>query len=240
VASDDKKVVKVQFHPAPLESESAADRASRLRTEVERLSRLPLVEWMLYLDDTAKKHGIGSTKLKQMVEGVIREAEKKAREEKVEDRQRDRQQITAERENARKDCEKGREEERKREREEREAQKEEERKDKEKQKAFAAIVKLPGVEHEGKLAALARQLSEDLDVLREEFAELRIEEEDRIKRGEVEPWDEPVNIRELLDAVTAQFKKYIIIHDRAIAPIVPLNARYRNILAAPDFSGRRY
>src|SRR5262249_55347940 len=102
------------------------------------------------------------------------------------------------------------------------ARKEAEKKEREKQKAFAAIVKLPSAEHESRLATLARQLGEDLDVLREEFAELRIEEEERIKRGEVEPWDEPVDTRELLNAVTAQFEKYIIIHDRIIAPIVPL------------------
>src|SRR5262249_14527544 len=87
---------------------------------------------------------------------------------------------------------------------------------------FAAIVKLPGAEHEGRLKTLARLLSEDHEVLREEFAELRSEEEERIKRGEVEPWDEPVNTRELLDEVTTQFGKYLIIHDRVIAPIIPL------------------
>src|SRR5262249_57961234 len=70
--------------------------------------------------------------------------------------------------------------------------------------------------------AVARQLGEDVAVLREEFAELRIEEEERIKRGQVEPWDEPVNTRELLDATAAQFGKYIVIHDRVIRPIIPL------------------
>src|SRR5262249_53901315 len=120
----------------------------------------------------------------------------------------------AKRDEERKQERQEREGERKREREEREVRKEEERKDKEKQKAFATIVKLPEAEHEGKLAALARQLGEDVAVLREEFAELRIEEEERIKRGQVEPWDEPVNTR--------QFEKYITIRDRVVAPIVPL------------------
>jgi hypothetical protein len=32
--------------------------ARRLKVEVERLARLPVVEWMFYLDDVAKKHGI--------------------------------------------------------------------------------------------------------------------------------------------------------------------------------------
>jgi putative DNA primase/helicase len=58
--------------------------------------------------------------------------------------------------------------------------------------------------------------------LREEFAELRSEEEERIRRGQVEPWDEPVNTCELLDTTAAQFEKYIIVHDRVIVPIIPL------------------
>src|SRR5262249_45555011 len=83
-------------------------------------------------------------------------------------------------------------------------------------------VKLPSSEHEGKLKTLARQLGENIEALTQEFAELRVEEEERIRRGEVEPWDEPVNTRELLDAVMAQFEKYIIVHDRITAPIIPL------------------
>src|SRR6516162_1812901 len=198
------------------------ERARRLKVEVERLSRLPTVEWMFYLDNTAKKHGIESTKLKVMVEAVIKEAEKKAREDRGELQRAEKQRSESERKKERKEERKEREEERRREREEREARKEEERRDREKQRAFAAIVKLPSAEHEGRLAALARQLGGDLDVLRAEFAELRIEEEERIKRGQVEPWDEPVNARELLNAVTAQFGKYIVIHDRVIAPVIPL------------------
>jgi hypothetical protein len=68
---------------------SAEERARRLQVEVERLARLPLVEWMLYLDDVAKKYGIDPAKLKAMVEGVIKMNEKKAREDKAEDRQRE-------------------------------------------------------------------------------------------------------------------------------------------------------
>ena len=65
--------VVVDF-PTPLE-----EQARRLAAEVDRLSRLPVVEWMLYLDEVAKKHGVKSAKLKAMIEGVIREREKKAR-----------------------------------------------------------------------------------------------------------------------------------------------------------------
>jgi putative DNA primase/helicase len=194
---------------------SSEERDRRLKAEVERQARLPSFERILYLEDTAAKYGIEAAKFKAMVDAEIRANEKKERKEKAE-RQRIERRAEKQRDTAKRD------EEHKQEREEREARKEVERKDREKQKAFEAIVKLPSAEHESRLAALARQLGEDLDVLREEFAELRIEEEERIKRGEVEPWDEPVNTRELLNAVTAQFEKYIIVHDRVIAPIVPL------------------
>jgi len=59
------------------------ERARRLQAEVDRLSRLSVVEWMLYLDDTAAKHSVEPTKLKAMIEAVIKERERKAHEEKV-------------------------------------------------------------------------------------------------------------------------------------------------------------
>jgi len=214
----------------------AEEKARRLRIEVERLAKLPIVEWMFYLPDIAQKHGIEVAKLKQMVEAVIRTNERAAREARGElhraEKQRRESEHKQEREEERKEREARKEEERR----ERETRKEQERKDKERQKAFAAIVKLPSAEHEGRLAALARQLGEDLDVLREEFAELRIEEEERIKRGQVEPWDEPVNARELLAAAAAQFEKYIIIHDRVIAPIVPLWIAFAWVIDIATFS----
>jgi hypothetical protein len=230
--SEDKKVV--EFHrPSALEDENAAERDSRLRTLVAQRARQPAFERVLYLEDDAKKHNILSAKLKELIDAVVKENEKKARETKVEHEKREhrveKKQITARREQRRERERQEREErreqerqEREQEREEREARKEIERKDREKQKAFAAIVKLPSAEHDGRLAALARQLGEDINILHEEFAELRIEEEERIKRGQVEPWDEPVNTRVLLNAVAAQFEKYIIIHDLTIAPIIPL------------------
>jgi hypothetical protein len=60
--------------PKP-ETISSGERARRLTLEVERLARLPTVEWMFYLDDTAKAHGITANKLKVMVTAIIKEAE---------------------------------------------------------------------------------------------------------------------------------------------------------------------
>jgi Protein of unknown function (DUF3631) len=230
MSSENKKVVALPVSPI-----SDEERAHRLKVEVERLARQSPTEWLYYLEqgEIAKKYGVETAALRQMIEATIRADEKRAREDKAEDRQRkqrdEKKQTTArqeqrresERQERREEREQERQE-REQEREEREARKEIERKDREKQKAFAAIVKLPSAEHDARLAALARQLGEDFNTLREEFAELRIEEEERIKRGQVEPWDEPVNTRVLLNAVAAQFEKYIIIHDLTIAPIIPL------------------
>ena len=190
------------------------ERARRLRGEVERLSTLPAVEWLFYLDGVASKHDMEPTVLKRMIEATIKEREKKAAKDKAEDRQREQRAEKKEK----KDSAARRESQR----EQRQADKEAERKRKEREKELMSLLKLPSAEHEGRLKILARQLGEDVEVLREEFAELRGEEEERIKGSEVEPWDEPVDTRELLDEVTTQFERYIIIHDRVIAPIVPL------------------
>jgi hypothetical protein len=205
----------VEFPVVP--PEESKRRALAAAQDLARASR-PAGEWKLYYVETANKHGIPPTEFKATIEEIIRQREKAEREAKAEGQQRQQRRQRRDKEQKRQKREEKKEESR----EQTRIKKEAERKAKEKQKAFAAIVKLPSSEHESRLAALARQLGEDVVVLREEFAELRIEEEERIKRGQVEPWDEPVNTRELLDVAAAQFEKYIIIHDRVIAPIIPL------------------
>jgi putative DNA primase/helicase len=184
----------------------AQEKARRLKLEVERLARLPTVEWMFYVSAPgyAEKYGTDKATLKQIVEAVIRGVEKKQRNEITEQRRRE-QRV-----------------EKQREREAREAKREAERKEKEKRKAFATIIRLPSSEHEGRLQVLAKQLGEDVEILRYESMELLAEEEERIRRSEIEPWHEPVETRVLLNELEAQFGKYIIIRDRVIAPIIPL------------------
>jgi putative DNA primase/helicase len=226
---DDDRIVPFPG-PEPVPDE---ERARRLRAEVERLARLSPGEYLLYLDDTAKRYGVDKAVLREMIETVIAGIEKKQQEDRGELRRREahdeKRRDAAERETERRADRaadraerRARERERAQERRDREAAKAAEKKEKEKQKAFTAIVKLPTVEHEGRLRTLARQLGENIDALREEFAELRGEEEERIRRGEVSPWDEPVNTRELLNDLEKQFGRYIIIHDTMVAPIVPL------------------
>jgi hypothetical protein len=132
MSGDDSKIVEF---PEP--AIAPEERARRLRVEVDRLAQLPLVEWMFYLEGVAEKYGVSRADLKAMVEATIRANEKKAREDKAEDRQRiqrdEKDKVTAKRELERELAKQKREQER--------ADKEAERKERE--KAFEAIAKLP-------------------------------------------------------------------------------------------------
>jgi hypothetical protein len=171
---DSKKIVEFKVPPE--------ERARRLKVEVERLARLPPVEWLLYLNEgVAEKHGVSRTILREMIEATIKEREKKARENKVEDRQRERR--------VEKEQTKARREQREQKRELERADKEGERKRKEREKAFEAIAKLPRLAHEARLAELARRSGEDLDFLRDEFAAYYVPTD--IDTKPIEPWDQP-------------------------------------------------
>jgi hypothetical protein len=69
---------------------SAEEKARRLRAEVERLSLLSPLERTFYIEtDAAKyaeKYDIDKATLKRMVEAVVKEAEKKQRDEQAERR----------------------------------------------------------------------------------------------------------------------------------------------------------
>jgi len=203
------------------------EKARRFHAEVMRLAAQPVDYWLYLIDtDHIKKFGATKEQFEQAIRAVLAEQEKRVKEDRSELRRREdrdeKQRTTARRESERKQERKQREEERRQEREEREARKEAERRERETQKALAAIVKLPSAQHEAELKKVAQRLDEDVESLRAEFDELLGDEAEKIRRGIVEPWDEPVSTRELLDATAAQFGKYIIIHDAVVAPIVPL------------------
>jgi hypothetical protein len=205
-ASDADKVV--QLHAT---TEVAEERARRLGVEVERLARLPTVEWILYLEDTAKKYGVTSAQLKQMVEKTIKAAEKKRLEDKAENRQReqrvDRQRTAAQREQRRA---------------QKEANKKAEKRQRERDKALAEITKLPSTVREQQLAVLAKRLDEDLDFLREEFSAFVAVEEASSDIDYIEPWPEPVELHALLMETMAQVRRYVVLHDDAAAAAVTL------------------
>src|SRR5262245_59455564 len=113
----DDKVVP--FRPPEISPE---ERARRLQTEVERLARQPVTEWMFWIDyGVGEQFGVDKATLKRMVEATVRANEKKRHEAKAADRQRE-QRIEKQRANERREHErKRREQEREQERADKEA-----------------------------------------------------------------------------------------------------------------------
>ena len=211
MSRDDSKIVEFPKSEEIIPEE----RARRLTAEVQRLASLPVCESLFYLENEglAEKHGISRAAMKEMVEATIKEREKRAREDKAEGRQREqrgeKEESKARREEEHKRKEKEREQER--------AAKEEQRKRKERAKELAAIAKLPRLAHEIRLAELAKRLGEDLDYLREELATFYVSADTDAKL--IEPWDEPVETRELLIELMAQLRRYVVMHDDAAVAI---------------------
>src|SRR5262249_25395546 len=73
-----------QERPIPSE-----EQASRLKTDVDELSRKSPTERMLWLPDYAKRQGLGEAKLQQMIEAEIAANEKKAFEQQQAERRRE-------------------------------------------------------------------------------------------------------------------------------------------------------
>ena len=134
MTGDEKKIV--DFPKAEVGPE---ERARRLKIEVDRLASLPPVEWMLYLSEgVAEKHGVDRADMKEMIEATIKDREKKAGEDKAEDRQREqraeKKQTAARRKSEREQDEQRRKQER---------EQKEQRRRKKREKEFEAIGKLP-------------------------------------------------------------------------------------------------
>src|SRR5262249_49181342 len=158
---------------------------------------------------TAEKYGLDKAALKQMVEAVIREAEKKAREDRGELRRReDRAEKKAERRErdadrrderrARDDARRAERRAREDERLELEARKEAEKDEAKRVKreaAFAEIVDLPKLTHEMRLREAAKKLGEDFDFLVGEF---EVYFAAREVTADLTPWPDSVNTAELL------------------------------------------
>jgi len=201
---DDPKILEL-----PKAGIAPEERARRLKVEVERLAGLPAVERLFYIesDGVAQKHGVSRAVLKEMVEATIRANEKKAREDKAEDRQRirrvEKNKVTAQRELAREQA--------KQKREQDQADKEAERKRKERKKAFEAIGKLPVLAHEARLAEHSKRSGEDLDFLRDEFAAYYVPAD--IDTKPIEPWDQPVDTHTLLIELMAQLRRFVVVQD---------------------------
>ena len=194
----------------------AEERTRRLLAEVERQAKLPPHERVLYLDDTAKKHGVEPGKLKEMIAAAAKEREKKAHEAKREQEKREqrveKQRSTTRREKKRKQ---ERDDKRARQNEERARKEAEraERKQKKREAAFAEIADLPKLTHEARLKEAAARLGENLEILMEEFEVFLAA---RTIPEALQPWDEPVDAAELLGAIEAKFRRYVVASDAIV------------------------
>jgi putative DNA primase/helicase len=119
------------------------ERARCLKSEVDRLASLPVVEWRYYVEctDVAEKRGVSRTVMRAMVEATNKERENKAKQEKAEQEKVEQRvkRIAA-------------------------------AKKKQKERAFRTLDALPEAEQEKRLDELARGLDEDPATVREEFA----------------------------------------------------------------------
>jgi hypothetical protein len=212
--SDDIKVISF---PTPPEDE----RARKLRALVEWRAGQPRVEWEMYLKDDAQKHEMAPAELRRLIQAVIKQREKKQREDQTILRKHERK--------GERDLEKAerreREEERRAERKKREEGAEHRRAQREiekRERALATIMVMPADERETALRALTLQLGEDYAALHVEF-ESRVEtERERIRRGTVETWPEPVETRALLNELTTQLQRYLVIHQPEMATALTL------------------
>jgi putative DNA primase/helicase len=75
-------------------------------------------------------------------------------------------------------------------------------------------LKLPVANHTTELMRLAKRIGEDVTVLRAEFAEfVGVTEGDSgaLSGAEIEPWDEPINVEDLLAGIEIKITKHIVL-----------------------------
>jgi sRNA-binding protein len=115
-----------------------------LGAEATRLAGLASGEWRLWIDRSAERLRIPRATLQGLIVGIIKDSEKKAREDKAE---------------ARRQEERVRREQRERKRGQERIDKKAERNRKEKEKAFERLISLPSEQHEARLTATRLSLS---------------------------------------------------------------------------------
>jgi hypothetical protein len=145
VMSSDKKVL--DFPKAEITS---AEKVRRAMAEAKRLASLAPGEWRLWIDRAAERLGVPRATLEGLISAIIKDGERKAREDKAE---------------ARRQEERIRREQRERKRQQQGIDKKAERKSKEKQKAFERLISLPSEQHETRLAVGLQTPRIDLDCL---------------------------------------------------------------------------
>jgi putative DNA primase/helicase len=180
--------------------------------EVERLARLPEVEWRFYLttENYAARFGVDNDEVGRMVAAVVKTAEKKAREDKADERyeqRRTEQKQEREDRRARQDEARDRKEAERARREAKRIEREEEAKRKKRETAFAEIADLPKLTHAVRLREVAARLGEDFETLVQEFGVYLAA---RTIPEDLAPWGEPVDTAELLAAIETKYRRYVV------------------------------
>jgi putative DNA primase/helicase len=204
--SRDKKVL--DFPKAEITSEEMIRRAM---AEARRLASLAPGEWRLWIDRAAERLGVPHATLEALISAIIKDSERKTREDKAEAR---RQEERVRREQER--------EQRERKREQQGIDKKAERKRKEKEKAFKSLIGLPSDQHQTRLAELAKRLDENVAAVRNDFSAFvgMASETASTDSWNVEPWPEPVETRVLLQEISAKISKYIVMRPEAVTATV--------------------
>ena len=126
----------------------------RVMVEATRLASLAPGEWRLWIDRSAERLRIPRATLQDLIAAIIKNREKMARDAETAAR---RQELSVRREQERKQ------------REQERIDKRTEYKRKEKEKAFESLISLPNEQQESRLGELAKQLDEDVAVIRDHF-----------------------------------------------------------------------
>lgn len=214
--SDDQDKPPEQKPGAQVYDMAAEKRNRGLRELVSRRAAQPVVEWLFYLEEDAKKFSLEPTALKQMIEAVVRERERQEREQRTETRDLERRATQQKRETERQETIQKRE-------------------TSQRDRALRAIFKLPASEHESELNRIAKQLGADIGSLKAEF-EILLAEEKKKTSGGVEPWPEQVKTPEALEQLSAQLAKYLIVHDQHAATAMALWAMFAWVHDIATFS----
>ena len=146
--------------------------------------------------------------MKKMIEATIKDREKKEREDRAEDHRSEQRAEKEEKKVEQGTARRGAQNGRKREREQRHAAKEEERRARKRLKQSPSCRALA---HEVRLAELGKRSGEDLDMLRAEF-EAFVGPEENGGRSSI-PGTRLSKRKALLNELTAQLRRYVVMHD---------------------------
>jgi hypothetical protein len=200
------------------------EHAKRILAEAQRLANLTPGEWRLWIEGSAERLGISRADLEPLVKEIIGAKERQAHEQKAEERRQEQRREKV----AKQQRSDQQREERERQRQQDRADQEAQRKHREKEKEFTKLSKLPAAERDARFAALAKRFGEDPAVLREEFEAFA---GGGVTLGDlltpttpttwnVVPWDEPGDVALLLQELTEQVGKYVVIAAHYLTAVV--------------------